>query len=163
MDDPRGVGRAHRGQDIERDRPHFVERERPGPHPVAQRRPRQAFHDDERLAVVGDAGVVDRDDVRVMQAGGDPGLVLEPRLEVVGGHAAGPHDLDGDVALEAVIEPRMDVGHPALTDQVAQLIPIREQHQRDLPRSGPQPLTVGPARSIVMRTMTRCSRVMAAR
>ena len=70
-------------------------------------------HDDEQLTVLGLAGAVERDDVGVLDLGGDLGLAAEALAEVlVGGQLGGDH-LDGDRALEPQVGRAVHDAHAA--------------------------------------------------
>ena len=78
---------------------------------VAQRLPFHVRHDVEE-EVVGLARIVQREDVRVLEVGGDADLVEEP-LGADDGREVGPQDLHGDAALVAQVLAQVDRGHPA--------------------------------------------------
>ncbi len=80
--------------------------------PVAQGLSPHVRHDVEQQAVRA-ARVVQREDVRVLEVGGDADLVEEP-LRADDGREVGPQDLHGDVALVAQVLAEIDRGHAAL-------------------------------------------------
>ena len=74
------------------------------------------LHREERLAVVGEAGLVDLRDAGVVQPAQDLGLVGEA-LEERGRGEAGADDLEGDSAARAVLLRLVDGAHAALAQQ----------------------------------------------
>ncbi len=70
------------------------------------------------------AGLEQRDDRRVRQAGGGQRLLLGPR----GGGAAGDRDpLDGDEALEALVARQPDRAEPARAELLEQRVAVEDQ------------------------------------
>ena len=62
------------------------------------------------------AGVVDGDDVRVLERGGDPRLAREALAEALGLGEVGRDDLDGGAALEVQVLRAVDHAHAAAAD-----------------------------------------------
>ena len=71
------------------------------------------------------AGVVDRDDRRVVQAGGRLRLAAEPVEEGRVAGQVGAQHLDRDVAAETDVAAAVDLGHAAVADELAELVPAR--------------------------------------
>ena len=63
--------------------------------------------------VVHPPDVVDRDDVRVVEGRGGPGLLLEPGEPLRAGRGLGPQDLDGHRAPQPDVLRAVDLAHPA--------------------------------------------------
>ena len=96
---------------------------------LVQRQAADELHREERLAVVGEAGLVDLRDAGVVQPAQDLGLVGEA-LEQGGGGEAGADDLEGDRAARAVLLRLVDGAHAALGNAAQHLV-VTETH-RDL-------------------------------
>ena len=79
------------------------------------------LHGEERLAVVGEAGLVDLRDAGVVQPGQDLGLVGEA-LEQGGGGQAGADDLEGHRAARVVLLCLVDGAHAAFAEQAEDAI-----------------------------------------
>ena len=100
---------------------------------LAQRAALDVLHDDVGLdvAAVGRhllAGVVDRDDVGVVEPGGGLGLASEAGLEGrVGGEVAA-QPLDRDLAAQPHVGAVADLGHAAAAEQVPDLVASPEPH-----------------------------------
>ena len=84
------------------------------------------FHDHERPALVL-ARVVDRDDVRMIERGGDLGLAKQARSCVVTERAFGQH-LDRDGAAEAQILASIHHAHTAPAEHVVEPVPAAESY-----------------------------------
>ena len=89
---------------------------------------------------VARAGVVDRDHVRVAQAGGDPRLADEPLPETVVGREVGRQDLERDRVTEARMLGQVDDAHVRAADHRVQAVPGElgpnhrlDRHQTSLP------------------------------
>ncbi len=78
---------------------------------------RAAFHvgHDVEEETAGLAGIVDRKDVVVVQAGGELDLAEEP-VGTDGGREVGAEDLQGDLAVVAEVLGQEHDGHPALAE-----------------------------------------------
>ena len=63
------------------------------------------------------AGLVDRDDVRVVERGGDPRLALEASAETWVLGQLGRDELERDVAVELLLVGEVDDAHAATADQ----------------------------------------------
>ena len=74
----------------------------------------------------GIAGVEHRQDVGVVEAGGDPDLAEEPLGAEAGGQL-GAHELDGDRALVPEVAGAVDRGHPALAELLLDLVAVTER------------------------------------
>jgi hypothetical protein len=90
------------------------------------------FHDDVGHLDAGGrigllAGVVDRDDVGVVQPGGGLGFAAEPPLEGRIGGQVDAQLLHGDIAAQAQVAGTSHLGHAATTQQAAQLVAATEQ------------------------------------
>ena len=101
---------------------------------LAQRAALDVLHDDVRQ--VDDAagrlddlllaGVVDRDDRRVVQRGRGLRLAPEPGLERGVARQVGAQQLDGDDAAEPGVAPDVDLGHAAAAEQLADLVAVAQ-------------------------------------
>ncbi len=91
-----------------------------------QRATGQAFHDDERHAVVF-ADVVDRDDVGVVDSGRGARLALEALAQVGLLGEIGAQDLDRDLAREAEVGRFADLAHAAATQQGPELVALPDR------------------------------------
>ena len=76
------------------------------------------------------AGVVDRDDRRVVQRGGVLRLAAEPGLEGRVAGEVGAQHLDRDVPAEPQVAAAVHLGHAAEAERVADLVAIAEQVSR---------------------------------
>ena len=110
--------------------------ERPAPEPgvLVQGQAADELHGEERLAVVGQAGLVDLGDAGVVQPAEDLGLMAEA-LEEGGGGEAGADDLEGDGAARAVLLRLVDGAHAPLAEQAKQTVPAEARRQRRLRRT----------------------------
>ena len=72
------------------------------------------------------AGVVDGDDVGVVQRGGRLGLTAKARLEGRVAGEVGAQDLDRDPAPQAQVACLVDLGHAPAADDLADLVAIAE-------------------------------------
>ena len=84
----------------------------PRGHAVAERLALQQLGDDVGRAVVL-PGVVDGDDVGMVEDAGGPGLLLEAADAVRGRRRVGVEDLEGDLAGEAQVLGAVDLAHAA--------------------------------------------------
>jgi hypothetical protein len=116
MDDPLRVrGRERRGDLLrEVDGLHRRQRSAAGQE-LRERPPFDELHHDV-LPVAVCAGVVDADDVRLVQAGRRLGLAPEPSHEAGVARELREQDLDRDRPAEDRVEASVDLGHPALAD-----------------------------------------------
>jgi hypothetical protein len=69
---------------------------------------------------------VDRDDVRVREAGRGPGLVLEPLDELGVGRERRLEDLHCDGAVQEDVVPPVDLAHPAPGDARDEPVTVRQ-------------------------------------
>ena len=88
---------------------------------LVQRQPVDKLHREIRLAVVGEAGLVDLRDARVMQPAQDLGLVGEP-LDDGGRGEAAADDLEGHSAAWAILLRLVDGAHAALANDLQHLV-----------------------------------------
>jgi hypothetical protein len=89
-------------------------------------RPFDELHDEE-VGVLTRADVEDRDDVRVVEAGGQPRLIEEHVDEVLVLREVREHALDRDALLEALDASRfaqVDLGHAAGFEALDDAIPV---------------------------------------
>ncbi len=127
VQDPELVGGGEGAERLGHHAEHPRGRERtPGDDLVAQRVPRQAFHDEERGSLLF-AEVEDRHDVGVDEAGGEQRLLLEPLPHAGQSLCLGAEDLYGDRPLEPLVEGIEDAGHPALTQQAIHAVATGDQ------------------------------------
>jgi hypothetical protein len=99
---------------------------------LAQRRAVDVLHDDVgHRADPGRvlAGVVDRDDGRMVQRGRRLRLTPEPRLERRVAGEVGPQHLHRDLPAEPQVVRQVDLGHAPAPEHVADLVAVAE-HQR---------------------------------
>ncbi len=75
---------------------------------------------------VGLPGIVEAEDVRVLQAGGDADLAQEPVRTDRGGEL-GAQRLDSDLAAVATVLGEEDRGHAALADQALDVVALAER------------------------------------
>ena len=88
------------------------------------------LHDDVRNGKTGRhvlAGVVDRDDGRVVQRCGRLGLAAEPGLERLVPGQVDAERLDGDGAIEPDVVRSVHLGHAATSDDAIELVALTEQ------------------------------------
>ena len=98
MGDPLPVRLVQRIRDLDGDLQRLIQRQRALLHPLGQRLPVEILHDQEVDPVLG-ADVMERANVRVVQAGDGLRLALEPPLQIrVRSDVLGEH-LDGDGAV----------------------------------------------------------------
>ena len=76
------------------------------------------LHRDERLILVG-ADVVDRNDVGVLEPGGQPGLAQEPLPQIL---AVDAQDLEGDLALGHWVERQIEHAHATVRNALTELV-----------------------------------------
>ncbi|GAA5020952.1 hypothetical protein GCM10025734_75670 [Kitasatospora paranensis] len=117
-----GVRRVQRRGDLGGDPDGLAQRQRPlavqqGPQVAAA----DVAHRDEEQAV-GLPGLVDRDDVRVVDGGRDLGLAGEPLAEHVVAGQVGGEQLDGDGAAQAQVLGAVDDGHTAPADHFVEAV-----------------------------------------
>ena len=113
MDDAGAVRVAQRVGHLARDLERVADRELPLPRePLPQRLALDVGHDVEDQAIHL-VGVVQRQDVRVMQPGRDLDLAQEPGGADFGGQLGAKH-FDRDVTLVLEVVGQEDLGHPAL-------------------------------------------------
>ncbi len=111
MHDTLPVRVAQRVGHVLRDGERVAQRE--GPLPIEPDAQRLAHHERHHVVQqpVGQAGVVQRENVRVRQVGGDADLVQEP-LRPEHRRQVRPHDLDGHVPVVALVRREVHGGHP---------------------------------------------------
>ena len=132
VDDPVIVGHLKGGRGLAADPEHPAEREPPVPGDLRlQVGPVDELHDDVvRAGGRVDAAVVDRDDPRVVEAGGVARLALEAAHERGVGREGAPQDLDRDLPVEELVPGSMDDRHPTLADLLDQAIAVGDQGPR---------------------------------
>ena len=96
---------------------------------LVQRQAADELHGEERLAVLGHAGLVDLGDAGVVQPAEDLGLVGEA-LEQRGRGEAGADDLEGDGAARVVLLGLVDGAHAALAEQAQDAVAADARRQR---------------------------------
>ena len=112
MRDALPVRLVQRVRDLDSDLQRLIQRQRHVLQPLRQRDALQVFHHQEVDPVLG-PDVVERANVRMVQAGDGLRLALEPLLQIgVGRDMLGQH-LDGDGAVEARVVGRVDDAHAA--------------------------------------------------
>ena len=126
VDDAGGVGGveglADLGQQVDR----LLGRQRPGRDPLLQVAAVDQAHRDDQLVVLL-ARVVDRDDVGVIEAGGEARLAQEPLAEaLVAAEVAGDH-LQRHLAIEGEMGRPVDDAHPAARDQRVEPVPAESR------------------------------------
>lgn len=91
------------------------------------------LHDEEQVVAVA-ARVVDGDQARVVDLGGDPALADEAAAQLVGGLAVdgagdpvGAEQLHRDAAVQALVVGRPDLAHAALAEDGRQLVPPADE------------------------------------
>ena len=95
----------------------------------------------EPQAAGGLARVVDRQDMRVLEPGGELDLALEP-LGAEGGGELGEEDLEGDRAVVPEVLGQVDDGHAAAAELTLERVAVREciaqaiRHAHEAPRGG---------------------------
>src|SRR4029079_10768225 len=133
VDDPVAVREVERGAHVGDDL-HRPPRHQPAldlQH-VAQGPALDVLHDDVRLVAVHVllAGVVDRDDRRVVQRRGGLRLTPEPGLERGVAGEIGAQHLDRDLPAEPDVATAVHLGHAAVAERLADLIPGSQQAWR---------------------------------
>ncbi len=117
VDDAGRMGGVERRRDLAEQLDRFARRQRAvGGYPSLQVAALDQPHRDDQLAVLL-AGVVDGDDVGVVEAGGEAGLAQEALAEgLVVGEVAGDH-LQRHRSVERQVGGPVDDAHPAARDQ----------------------------------------------
>ena len=110
MDDAAFVARRETAGDLRGIVRGFSGRQRPAAHPFAQRLSFEQFGDDIGRRAV-DADVVDRQNVRMVQAAGRSRFLLEAAAPIRIVHERRRQDFDGDVALQLMIAGPIDFTH----------------------------------------------------
>ena len=129
MHDARLVSRSERGQDVS---PHPRHPFRIGRGPVdvvGQRLTGEAFHDEERGALVF-ARIEDGDHVGVDELGRRTGFRLEPGPHVVAGGQLRSEQLHGHVATEALVEAGHHVRHAAAAERLPEPVAVAQHGLR---------------------------------
>ena len=113
VDDALAVREAERAEHLARELDRVADRQRPAcDDELLQATPVEVLHRDV-VGALGLAAVVDRDDVRVREAGGVFRLAAEALDELLVVCVAVVQDLDRDPAPELLVLGQVDVGHPA--------------------------------------------------
>ena len=107
-------------------------------HEVLERPPLDELHHDELRLAVG-AGVVDADDVRVVQAGGGLRLAAEAVDEARIACELRQQDLDRDGAVEDGVDPAVHLAHAAGADPGFHPVPAAQHRSRSTTPSLPSP------------------------
>ena len=142
MDETPRVRRVERVGDLARDRDGAGRPERPLPARAAPEvAPVDVAHRDEQ-APVGLARLVDRDDVRVVEARREPRLPEEPLAELLVVGEARAQQLQGDGALEPRIERAVDLAHAATADEPLDRVAGDELTRRNPPSDRHRPSRV---------------------
>ncbi len=128
MDDPTAVGAAERIGDLHSAVERLVERQRPSAQSFRQRLSLEELHDEEVHAVVR-SDVVQRADVRMIERGGRPRLVLEAPATLGVRGEPGRQDLDRDGAAKTRVARLVDFAHAAAAGR-------RDEFVRSEPRAG---------------------------
>ena len=116
MDEPARVGGVQGGCDLRGDRDRLLLGQRPLREQLFELGAVDEAHRDVQLA--GDlAGVVDGDDVRVVDRGGQPRLAQEALAEALVLGELGGEDLQRHRPLECEVVGAVDDAHPAAADQ----------------------------------------------
>ncbi|MCZ7685073.1 MAG: hypothetical protein M5U28_42405 [Sandaracinaceae bacterium] len=118
-----GVAHLHERAEVPLEQIALAEAIAHGARVVHQRRPVRALdllEDDERRAVGADGDVVDGDDVRVLEAAGDPGLAEQLEHGVLG-LVLVLEGLDRDLAAEHALGAEVHHAHAALADRAVQV------------------------------------------
>jgi hypothetical protein len=111
------VGRVERARDLNRDVERFADRQPPFGHSAAQRLSLNEFLRDEvNVADVSD--LVNRDDIRMIETGCGPGLLIEPVKACRITDRPIGQQLERDAATEACISGAIDNTHSTLTEFV---------------------------------------------
>ena len=135
MDHALAVGVVERGGDLAREPERLVHRELP----LADQPGAERFAGDERHHVVeqavGLARVDQRQDVRVLQVGGDLDLGQEPLAADHGGELGVQH-LDGDLAAVPQVLGEVDDGHAALADLAVEAVAVGQGRGEAVRRGG---------------------------
>ena len=112
MDDPLAVGLVQRIRDLNGRLERLLQRQGPLGQPLGQRLALQVLHHQEVHAVLA-PHVVERADVRVVQAGDGLGFALEPLLQLRVASDVRGQDFDGDRAVEAGVAGFVHLAHAA--------------------------------------------------
>ena len=131
VDDPVAVGETERRQDLAR----VVDRDpdRRGAtcnEELLQRPPLDVLHRDV-VRALGLAAVVDRDDVRVGEAGGVPRLAAEALDELLVARVPVVEDLDCHAPAQLLVGSEIDVRHPARAELAGDLVAAVEERVDD--------------------------------
>ena len=106
------VRRGEPAGNLDRIVDHRARRQRPPVHPLAKRLADEQLGDDPGGAVVH-ADVVDRDDIRVIQAARRASFLFEPALAIGIARECRRQDLDRDLALQLRVARAIDLAHAA--------------------------------------------------
>ena len=115
VDDPGGMRDSERFRDLPANLDGALDRQ-PVRRQLAKRRPLDELHGHVTVGA-DDAGVVDRDDVRMVERGGERGFSKQPvesAFLVVRGF---PNQLDGDVTPQARVAGAIDLTHPTQSER----------------------------------------------
>ena len=127
VDDPVLVRVAQRGEDLSRVRDRDRHRARPARHDQLLQRPALDVLHHDVVRALGDAPVVDRDDVGVRQPGGVGRLAAEALDELLVVRVALVEDLHRDAAAELLVLGEPDVGHPARAELALEAVAVCEE------------------------------------
>lgn len=111
--------------------------ERSGEDEVAERGALDAWKDQEGVALAGVGEVLgeveDREQVRVIEAGAEEGLLADPAALLGGAGVLGVDDLDGDtMTAEVVVERGVDGGGRAGAEDVAEVVATGEEEAAEV-------------------------------
>ena len=112
MRDAAVVGRGQTAGYLDRIVDRCARGQRSPVHPLAKRFAYEKLGDDPRGAVV-DADVMDRDDIRVIQAARRPGFLFEPALAIGIARECGRQDLDRHLPPQLRVARAIDLAHAA--------------------------------------------------
>ena len=126
MDDSRGVNHVQRLAEVGSQGGGIQRPDRAGRDAIGQRPAVDVLHHEVRAVALRELRIEQRDQSRMAERGKEALLRLAPhRIAVLG--RARPEDLDGDGALESLVEGAPDRTHAALADQLFEPIASIEQ------------------------------------
>jgi hypothetical protein len=121
VDQAAAVRRSESIGDRNRHRDRLIERQRPVEQTAGERLPFDVLHDEERRPVMV-AHVVERADVRMVQAGNRLRFALEPCAPVSVGADGRRENLDGNGPIETDVSTTVDFTHPSGADEGLDLV-----------------------------------------